>query len=246
LTYFPPKKGSFFSTLAKEDVMSNAIWIIVYDLKNARKEEYLRWFHDVHIPEKLARPGYTWAAHYQVLRDGDEMPSDNGHIGCIALFGGQSTSVFYNPSPAQIKPTQSEETRDMMTCRMNSQSLILSEEWASQGQAIGDDINPAIRADIISLALCNAAGNDEDFGAWLVQDYLKSAGQVPGSIRVRKFLASTGGAKHAIIHERENVSTSPMAFARGENGEWSARVETYVAYPLGQPKTATRLWPVPS
>lgn len=225
--------------------MPSAIWIISYDLKKARKDEYLQWFHNVHIPEKLARPGYTWATHYQVLRD-VEMSSDEPHMGCIALFGGQSTSVFYNPSPAQIKPTQSAETRDMMTCRMNSRSLILTGEWASKGQGIDADIKSAINANIISVTLCNAAENDEDFGAWLVQDHLKSALQVPGCNRVRKFLASTGGAKHAIFHERANLSTQSMAFAGAESGEWGARVEAYVSYPLGQPKTAIRLWPDPS
>jgi len=31
--------------------MSNAIWMIIYDLKNVRKDEYLQWFHNVHIPK---------------------------------------------------------------------------------------------------------------------------------------------------------------------------------------------------
>jgi hypothetical protein len=224
--------------------MSNAIWMIIYDLKNVRKDEYLQWFHNVHIPEKLARPGYTWAAHYQVLRDDEEISSNDGHIGCIALFGGKATSVFYNPSPAQIKPTQSEETRDMMSCRMNSKSLILSEEWASQGQAIVYDINPAISADIISLTLCNADGNDEDFGAWLVQNHLKSACKVKNCIRLRKYLASTGAAKHAIIHEHEIFMKSTMEFDGLKNDDWSTRVERYVSYTLDKMKKAIRLWPI--
>ena len=74
--------------------MPTAIWIIMHGLQPAREAEYLEWFHDVHIPDKLAREGYIWASHYQVLSDGDS--------GYIAMFGGRDASVFYNPSPAQL------------------------------------------------------------------------------------------------------------------------------------------------
>jgi hypothetical protein len=133
--------------------MTNAVWIINYELQQARVAEYLGWFHDVHIPEKLARPGYDWASHYRVLRDGDEASSDDGDIACIALFGSQATSVFYNPSPAQLKPTQSAETRDMMSCRKNSRSLILSGEWAVDGHGVANEGKPAIDAETIAVAL---------------------------------------------------------------------------------------------
>ncbi len=222
--------------------MQNAIWIIMHDLKRAREAEYLEWFHEVHIPEKLARPGYTWSSHYQVLRGGDETSSGDGDMGCIAMFGGRDASVFYNPSPAQLAPTQPAETRDMMGCRTNSRSLILSGEWAADGHGVVGETKSAIDADMISVALCDAAGNDEDFGAWLVQEHLKSIAQDSDCIRVRKFLASTGGAKHAIFHERSNPAP-PMAFAETESSEWSARVEGYVTFPLGVPQTARRLWP---
>ena len=65
--------------------MSQAIWILQYDLTSGSEYEYLNWFHNIHIPEKLGRPGYLWAVHYQ------------GHIGALdhsenrrsylALFG---------------------------------------------------------------------------------------------------------------------------------------------------------------
>jgi hypothetical protein len=217
--------------------MTSAIWLIMYDLQRAREDEYLEWFHEVHIPEKLARTGYDWASHYRAERGGD------GDAGYIALFGGTATSVFYNPSPAQLKPTQAPETRDMMTCRKNSRSLILSGEWAFDGRGDANESKPAIDAEMIAVALCDTAGNDEDFGAWLVQGHLESIAQDHGCTGVRKFLASTGGAKHAIIHERSNPAAPPLVFADTENDEWTARVKEYVSHPLGAPKTARRLWP---
>jgi len=203
--------------------MSNAIWMILYDLQREREADYMDWFHDIHIPEKLARPGYTWAAHY--AEEGG-----NG-LSCIALFGGSNTSVFLNPSPAQIKPTQTPETRDMMGCRSNGRSLILAGEWASNGAGEISDLDPAINAKTISVTLCDTAGNDEDFGAWLIQEHLKSAAKDDGCTSLRKYLASVGGAKHAIIHE--------YAGPAGPQFE-----KNYATYPIGTRQTGKRLWPL--
>ena len=45
--------------------MDRGIWAIWYDIPAEHRSEYLDWFHQVHIPDKLARPGYLWAAHYR-------------------------------------------------------------------------------------------------------------------------------------------------------------------------------------
>ena len=42
--------------------MTGAIWALAYEISNDDRETYLDWFHRIHIPEKLARPGYRWAA----------------------------------------------------------------------------------------------------------------------------------------------------------------------------------------
>ena len=51
--------------------MDRAVWAIIYDLPEEGRDEYMEWYHEVHIPEKLARPGYTWAAHYEVQHPGE-------------------------------------------------------------------------------------------------------------------------------------------------------------------------------
>ena len=61
--------------------MDHGIWAIWYDVPDAHKTEYLDWFHHVHIPDKLARPGYVWAAHYA-------LGGGTTDAGYLALFGG--------------------------------------------------------------------------------------------------------------------------------------------------------------
>ena len=75
--------------------MSQAIWILQYDLKSGSEHQYLDWFHNIHIPEKLARPGYLWATHYRG-QIGALDHSENKRS-YLALFGGVSTRTFLDP-----------------------------------------------------------------------------------------------------------------------------------------------------
>ena len=215
--------------------MAGAVWMIIYDLERTQADEYLRWFDEVHIPEKLARPGYTWAAHYQVTADDNAANSTY-----VALFGGTDSRVFYNPSPAQIKPSQPPETRRMMACRANSRMLILAEEWSWDGAAGAPADSSNIAAERIQLALFDANDNDENLGAWLVQDYLENPARAGVT---RKYLSSTGAVRHVLLHELAPAEDPADAFVAGAANDWSARVSGYLSYPAGLPCLARRVWP---
>ncbi|MDC1286366.1 hypothetical protein N8198_00615 [Gammaproteobacteria bacterium] len=215
--------------------MAAAIWMIVYDLDRTHSARYLQWFNDTHIPEKLARPGYTWAAHYQVVADDSSAASRY-----VALFGGTDSRVFYNPSPAQIKPGQSPETRKMMAYRANSNMLVLTEEWTFGGDTGSLESIPHISAERISLALVNAHDNDENLGAWLVQDYLVNSARAGIT---RKYLASTGATRHVVVHEFGEDETTGNSFVNASSSDWSAQASNYLSYPAGAPLVARRVWP---
>ena len=84
----------------------------------------------------------------------------------------------------------------------------------------------------------DANDNDEQLGAWLVQDYLATTGK---SGRTLKFLASTGHPRHLLIHESADSVTGSM-LARTWN-DWSEQVSGYLSYPAGGPLLAQRVWP---
>lgn len=215
--------------------MAAALWMIIYDLDRDHSARYLQWFNDVHIPEKLARPGYSWAAHYQVISDDDTADSRY-----VALFGGTDSRVFYNPGPAQIKPNQSPETRTMMSYRANSEMLILAQEWVFGDTTGAAENSPQINAEYISLALFNANEKDENLGAWLVQEYLVNAAT---SGPTRKFLASTGAVRHVVIRELRSDESRQSRFGASSSSDWSAEVSNYLSYPTGAPLVARRVWP---
>ena len=106
--------------------MDHGIWAIWYDIAPEHRAAYLDWFHRVHIPEKLLRPGYSWAAHYELGHGGRG-------AGYVALFGGNSTHTFLNPSPGQLATRQSPETKKFIGMRINAAACILGEEVRIDG-----------------------------------------------------------------------------------------------------------------
>ena len=215
--------------------MSQAIWLIMYDIASGDEDKYLAWFHDVHMPEKLARPGYTWAAHYEVVGgDGGARRLDgsdsDGQRGFVAFFGGEDTRTFLNPSPAQIKPTQPPLTREMMGCRINSQMLIATEEWRAEAQA-GD--GPTFSN--LTLSVCRVDGNDEDYGGWCIQSYLPSVSEAAGFEVSAKFIATTAPGKHVLVASFSSLAESAAAFRKELTDDWSQRVKAYQNQSTGAP-----------
>ncbi len=224
--------------------MSGSIWLITYDVASNDEARYLDWFHRVHIPEKLARPGYLWAAHYEVvtatgapaLRNGADASGDAR--GFLAIFGGDDTRTFLNPSPAQIKPTQPPLTREMMGLRVGSQSLIATEEWRVER----DGSSPPSYA-FAEIVPCDTGGHDEDYGAWCIQTLGPHLLSLADSEVVVKLLATTAAAKHIRVASFGTLQGLQDARANLPEDDWSQRVEKYQAYGDWQPVLGRRIWP---
>ena len=194
--------------------MTGAIWALAYEILNDDREAYLDWFHQIHIPEKLARPGYRWAAHFE---GSTTTPDAHSYI---ALFGGISTRIFLDPSPAQLKPKQDDLTREMMTRRHNPFATILGHEWRDDStpstgnddrvaaEAIPSGAIPsgAIHSDWLEFLVIDAAGQGEAIGAWTVQTLLpKLQKHNPDAAKTaavtHKLISVTGAPAHILFYE---------------------------------------------
>ena len=176
--------------------MSQAIWILQYDLTSGSEYEYLNWFHNIIIPEKLARLGYLWAVHYEG-QIGALDHSENKRS-YLALFGGISTRTFLDPSPSELRGMQDDLTREMMGKRLLSKGDVFALEWSVNGPK--DVQEPRSRQlDFFSIS---ANGNDEEVGAWAAKS-LPSLLQTPelNGSKTYKLISVTGGHFHSILHD---------------------------------------------
>ena len=200
--------------------MTGAIWALAYDISNDDSQSYLDWFHRIHIPEKLARPGYRWAAHFEGCAT---TPNTHSYI---ALFGGVSTRIFLDPSPAQLKTKQNDLTRGMLARRRNPFATILAHEWSdgSKPSTSNDDAvaAEAINSDWLEFLVIDAAGQGEAIGAWAAQTFLpKLQNDNPDAAKsaaiTHKLISVTGAPAHILFYETnrtgladDTTATSPF------------------------------------
>jgi hypothetical protein len=221
--------------------MDRGIWAIWYDVAVENKAEYLDWFHHVHIPDKLARPGYVWAAHYAL---------GNGSAGYLALFGGSTAHTFLNPSPGQLVARQSAETKHHIALRLNASACILAEEARVDGPAATLRGPGLTTGPVIQLGNYNTAGPmvEDDLGAWYAQERLPLLATLAGCIGARKLLATVGAYKHAILHEFASMELRERHFAPHEAAAydpatWMGRIRPQLTHAPRSPAVGTRIWP---
>lgn len=219
--------------------MDRGIWAIWYELDDGSKSEYLAWFHEVHIPEKLARPGYVWAAHYE-LRDKSY----------LALFGGATAHTFLNPSPGQLAQRQSPETKRMIGMRRQPSACILAEEIRIDGPEAARRGPDAVPGPLIHMENYNAASPvvEDDLGAWRAQEQLPLLAGLPGCMGARTLLATVGAFKHAMLCEFVSAEACDRHFAAHDAkardpGSWAGRVSARLGHAPRSPARGQRIWP---
>jgi hypothetical protein len=219
------------------------IWAIWYELPDAHESEYLDWFHHVHVPDKLSRPGYLWAAHYELGHGG------GGKV-YLALFGGITAHTFLNPSPGQLIQRQSAETKRMIGMRRQSSACILAEETRVDGPDVAQRGPGMTPGPVIQMGNYNAASPavEDDLGAWYAQQRLPLLAELPGCIGARKMLATVGAYKHAILHEFVSLDLRARHFAPHEAqahdpDTWMGRVRPQLTHAPRSPAVGQRIWP---
>lgn len=238
--------------------MDNAIWALFYDISSADEKEYLQWFHNQHIPEKLERKGYLWASHYRIIDPGKNFQPVLNRLhysedetlcsgaGFIALFGGETTRTFYDPSPEQLKQRQDAQTREMIGKRINPLSMIYCEEWRVNGPQSKTRSNPLLDAPVIQIGRFDVTKNEMDLGAWYAQERMRAIEELPGCIGARKLLASSGRSKHAVLYEFSSLESRDSHFLSLENTSWTRKIHDQIIHPKDSPMVGNRIWPASS
>lgn len=242
--------------------MDRGIWALWYEVAEADKAEYLAWFHGVHIPEKLSRPGYLWAAHYELGHGGSrfkKVADGLQHVheaglgrggGYLALFGGLTAHTFFNPSPAQLAQHQSPETKRMIGLRQQVYSCIFAEETRVNGPDVakrGPGITPGPFVQMGNFNITTLA-IEAEVGAWYAQHRLPFMAAMPGCIGARKLLATAGWGKHSILYEFVSLEQREAGFIPHEEeahdpASWTARIFPHLRHAPCSPAVGKRIWP---
>ena len=174
-----------------------ALWSIAYAVDAADRAAYCEWFHGVHLPEKLARPGYDWAGHYE------------GGGRCLALFGGADARAFLDPTPAQLKGRQDDLTRRMVGLRQGVEAQVVVE-----ASAVGSPARAAPAFVRLSWIDAADAPASDTIAQWVVQQRLPELARA-GACEWASFLVPVvgGGARLLLEAHAAAPAIAPPAGA---------------------------------
>ena len=89
------------------------------------------------------------------------------------------------------------------------------------------------------------AAVEEEFSDWYNTAYIPGYLQVPGVMRVRRFLCVEGQPKYLTVYEFENpdVPTTPAWDKARNSNPWSNRIRPYMRLDAGSPAVFKRIYP---
>jgi hypothetical protein len=123
------------------------------------------------------------------------------------MFGGDSTKVFLDPSPAQLKRTQTENARAMMGLRQNPSAGILAHEWSNF--ATDNILDGQIAGRYIDLLSIEAPQHDEKIGSIAAQHLAPDFVAQDGAIACHKFTNVMGAPRHMMLFEMASGGCRP-------------------------------------
>ncbi len=241
--------------------MDSGIWITWYNLPDKGRDSYLEWLHGTYIPQQLARPGFTWAAHYASL-DNVKLSGAKGRLSnvksnavpvgdrYILLFGGSDAHAFVRPAPSEFHAQMPAADRKMLAMRLAARANIMAEEARIHGPAATQPLDKIELSPCIQIGSFNpGAGQDEDeLASWYATWRMPCMEKLPGCVRVRKYASVAGWAKHAILYEFVSAAARNDNFIDHESPHpeqeaWSDRVVRQLVHAPGSPNLAQRIWP---
>ena len=243
--------------------MDQGIWATWYDLPETDTDTYLAWLHEDYLPRLLRRPGYAWAAHYQITGGGSDMQEIHDRLSrsdaedvpdgsqYLVLVGAASPHVFFNPAAVENEQQESGKTGEMLALRRGTRVCIFSEEARVTGpecarSAPGSVPGPAIQMGSFRI---RSVEEEYDLGAWYAQYRLPAMSRMPGCIRTRKLISAAGWAKHSVLYEFTSLEARQEHFQGHESLAFDDEVWTskilfgYTVHAPGSPSVGQRIWP---
>jgi hypothetical protein len=241
--------------------MSEAVSATWYDLEEGDRDAFLAWAHGHWLPWLKQRPGIGWVAHYRGVGHGPALASyhdiaghaPEGETGTgsqfVVLAGAAGSHTFYRPLLDKVE--MPEGFKAMIAQRRGVRQAVLVEEARVNGPALlarppGATPAPAIQFGSYRI---RTVEEELDINLWYAHQRFPLMARMPGSVMARKFVTSTGWAKHCILYEFESLDARTRHFENPEESkvinpaEWTGRIVRTTLHTPGSPFVGQRIWP---
>lgn len=182
--------------------MSKGLLFSQMEPSAGQEAEFHDWYNGEHIPLRMAIPGFAAATRYEVVE------GEPRYLACYFLddMGALETREY-----ARLKADPGERTERMLASVHGFTRYICDETW---------DTGPVDEEPGTLFAVCFAVPEaDEDraaFDGWYEGEHIPLLMQVPGWLRVRRYLVRPGAAGPAWTHIALHELRSAAALDRPE------------------------------
>ena len=242
--------------------MGDAIWASWFDLEPDTADDTLGWLMSEHLPWLAATGPYRWVALYHNAGYGPALKDYHaiaGHAEAeeglgtgsqyVTMVGAGSSHDFYAPLCLTRDLPAGHAAR--LAARKGLREAILVEEARAPGRAAAQRRADGVPAPAIQFGSFRVDGleAEADINCWYAQQRFRVMEAMPGCLITRKFLVSTGWARHAILYEFESLAARTQRFEEPEESkindpaEWTGRIVRTTRHTPGSPVVGERLWP---
>ena len=244
--------------------MDRGIWATWYDLPDDGRQDFIGWLHGAYLPSLLQRPGYVWAANYEVKGGGagmDQVQKDiitytnDDSVGngsqFVMLIGAPSPHMFFQEDAAWRPEQQDRETKAMLDLRGGVRTCIFSEEERVNGPEYDKRAPGGTPAPAIQMGNFRLKNFEDEFflGSWYAQYRFPFMARMPGCVATRKLVAAAGWVKHSILYEFVSLEARlehfelPHESLAMDEKEWTGKIVRATLHAAGSPSIAERIWP---
>jgi hypothetical protein len=202
------------------------------------EEEFNAWYHDEHIPERLAIPGVLNAARYQAVAGGPK------YLACYELA---SPEAWYSEAWQQWLKNPTPWSRRM------SPSVIGTVYIRNLYRRIYPATVPeeTAQADMSPVLLVGRMSVPEALDAKFNEAYnnerLPLCDRMPGYIRARRFEAVMGAPKYTTVHEMTSLdvwkSQAWDDWRTAVTPVWNSEIRQHMVHAEGSPGVFRRIFP---
>jgi len=214
----------------------NGLLLTLTEPASRDEEEFNAWYDTEHLAERLAIPGFVSARRWV---DPEARPGEGRYLATYEL---ERPEVLETPEYlAHVGDHFTPWSKRVLG------RCTVFRRWAC-AQITPGDAWPAAEAVALFVAIGDVrAGHEEEFNRWYDEEHLPMLARVPGVLRARRFLASSGTPRYLALYDLADPEAHRSAAWHAANQTpWARRMDEltsdvewvlrrYLAYPGAQP-----------
>ncbi|MBT3914785.1 MAG: hypothetical protein HOF23_00340 [Rhodospirillaceae bacterium] len=238
--------------------MADVIRAEWFDIDDAKRDDFINWYHGTYLPELQAQIGVNWVGNYAIVApkgkgNPRKMETDDPAVppgrDFVVLTAAPTVSVYFQKNNV-IEALEAKFAAELGQ-RENYREAIFVEEESVPGPECralpsGTGAPPAMQ-----LGNYNTVTPEDDLelARWYRQERFPRLSVTQGMIQGRKLLSVAGWPKHGVLWEfismeEEEDSFEPRFAAADRAENWQGRhVLEYVVHGPYGPHAGRRIWP---